>query len=258
LLDPLEGLIADGLIRTGASADRIPARFSPLLNRATDRVASVAPDASVYVYGSVATGVARVPESDVDLLTIGLPAERAAEISEQLSVEFADICRGVEIAHAMDSDFHGDGDEAYGGRVFLHHYCVHLAGPDLDRSTSEYHGDRRAARGFNGDIAQHAARWRHDLGTADPAPLGRRAARKTLLAVSGLVSIHDATWTTDREGAARRWQEVHPELSGGLDELLLWSAGQRAATDERVAHQLNTTIDRIVDQFETDIGLWRA
>jgi len=258
LIDPLEGLTADGLIRTGASADRIPARFSPLLNRAIDRVGSVAPDAALYLYGSVATGAARVPDSDVDLMTIGLPAEGAAEISEAMSIDFAQICRGVEIAHAMDADFDGDGDEAYGGRVFLHHYCVHLAGPNLDRSNSGYRGDRRAARGFNGDIAQHATRWRHDLGTADPAPLGRRAARKTLLAVSGLVSIHDGTWTTDREGAARRWQEVHPELSSDLEELLLWSAGQRAATDERVAHQLNTTIDRIVDHFETDIGLWRA
>ena len=258
MIDPLEGLTADGLIRTGASADRIPARFLPLLHRVVDRVASVAPDAAVYVYGSVATGVARVPASDVDLLTIGLTAERAAEIGEHMSVEFDDICRGVEIAHAFDSDFRGEGDEAYGGRVFLHHYCVLLAGPDLDRSGSGYRGDRRAARGFNGDIAQHAMRWRRDLGSTDSARLGRRAARKTLLAVSGLVSIHDGTWTTDRESAARRWHEVHPELAAGLEELLQWSAGRRAATDERLAHQLNTTIDRVVEQFETDIGLWRA
>jgi hypothetical protein len=38
----------------------------------------------------------------------------------------------------------------------------------------------------------HAARWRHALAAGDePRRLGRQLARKTLLAVAGLVSIHD-------------------------------------------------------------------
>jgi uncharacterized protein len=256
LLDPLEGLTADGMIRTGASPARIAPRFSPVLENTVERIGSIAPKTTVYVYGSVATGRARAPDSDVDLLTIGLLPERAAEISEQMSVEFVDICRRVEIAAATETDFHGDGDRAYGARVFLHHYCVRLAGTDLDRSNSDYRGDRRAARGLNGDIAQHAARWRWDLDSADSAQLSRRAARKALLAVSGLVSVHDKTWTTDREHAARRWQEVHPELSSGLEELLQWSTGRHPATSERLTHRLDTTIDQIVDQFATDVGLW--
>lgn len=84
----------------------------------------------------------------------------------------------------------------------------------------------------------------------------RQVARKTLLTVTGLVSVHDATWTTDRERAARRWQDVHPELADGLDELVAWSSWHDTATKRRLAHALDTTVDRIVHQFATDVGLW--
>lgn len=256
MLDPLEGLTPDGLIRTGARRDRIPGRFRPALDSIVERVRSAGATTSIYVYGSVATGVARSPESDVDLLAIGLPPERARQVARSSSAEFAELCRGVEIAVATEADFHGDGDAAYGGRLFLHHYCVHLAGPDLDRSVAGYPGDQRAARGLNGDIARHLDQWRRDVGIADPAELGRRVARKTLLAVAGLVSVHDGTWTTDRRTAARRWRRVHPPLGPGLDELVDWSAGTRQATPQRLASRLVTTVDAITEQFAADVGLW--
>lgn len=212
----------------------------------------------MYVYGSVATGLARAPGSDVDVLTIGLPTERAVAIGEEMSAAFADLCRGVEIAAADESDFEGEGDGAYGGRVFLHHYCVHLAGPDLDRATSPFPGDRRAARAFNGDIAQHMARWHRELDHVDPAHLGRRVARKTLLAVAGLVSVHDGGWTTDRERSVRRWQQVRPELADGLEELLGWASGQGTATTQSLEDRLKTTVHQIVHQFAADVGLWQT
>lgn len=254
--DPSEGLTVAGLIRTGASHAQIPDRFTNLLNAAVSRAQSDAPMASVYVYGSVATGTACSPESDVDLLTIGLRADRAATLGARLSAEFSQLCRGVEIAAGMVEDFEGVADEAYGGRVFLHHYCVHLAGPDLDRATSAFSGDQRAARGFNGDIAQLATRWQLDFESTDARKLGRIVARKSLLAVAGLVSVHDETWTTDREEASRRWGQIHPGLADGLHELLEWSALRSTPTTARLAHHLATTIDQIVGQFTADIGLW--
>lgn len=254
--DPAEGLTAAGLIRTGANAAQIPDRFSKLLNAAVRSVQVHSSAASIYVYGSVATGTARSPESDVDLLTIGLRADHAATIAARLSADSSQLCRGVEIAAGMAEDFEGAADEAYGGRVFLHHYCVHLGGPDRDRAITAFSGDQRAARGFNGDIEQHAARWRRDFDGADARQLGRTVARKSLLAVAGLVSVHDETWTTDRDEASHRWGQIHPELADGLDELLEWSALRSPATTVRLAHHLTTTIDQIVDQFAADIGLW--
>lgn len=120
-------MAADGTIRTGAHRDRVPAAFEPVL---ADAVASLGESrASLYVYGSVANGTVRPGSSDVDLLSIGLGD--AASIGQRLSARYADRCRDVEFAAATPADFVGDTDAAYGYRVFLRHYCVHLAGPDL-------------------------------------------------------------------------------------------------------------------------------
>lgn len=210
----------------------------------------------MYVYGSVATGQAQIPTSDIDLLTIQLPVDAANQISRVLSSRFNDLCRGVAIAVSTASDFVGDGDEKYGGRVFLHHYCVHLAGPERDRAVEDFPADARAVRGFNGDIALHARRWRHDLARVKPDVLGRRVARKTLLAVAGLVSIHDNTWSTDREHAARRWSQIEPDRADDLERLLAWSAERSRPTRSRVAKMLDDTIDLVVATFGEQIGFW--
>lgn len=256
--DPREGLELDGTIRTGAHADVIDDRFRPLLSSAVDRVHAIAPAASVYVYGSVATGRARSPDSDVDLLVVGLPESDGADIARTESARFGSLCRAVEVAVATPADFEGDADQAYGGRVFLHHYCVHLAGPDVDLATAPFPGDRRAARGFNGDIGEHLDRWRHELDDADPGELGRRLARKTLFATAGLVSVHDRTWTTDRRRAARRWGELHPHLRAGLDRLAAWAHRTTEADRAELRTRLDETVTPIVNQFDDHIGLWRS
>ena len=255
--DPLEGLSESGTIRTGADITHVAAAFRPVHQAATAAVRRSAPSASVYAYGSVVTGQARVGVSDVDLLTVGLPASDANVIGAQLSTRFAKVCRGVEIGAAHSGDFVGESDESYGNRVFLRHYCVLLEGPDVHRPKHDFAGDRRAARGFNGDIGRHARRWRTavDAGS-DSGPLAQRMARKSLLAVAGLVSIHDHTWTTDREASAARWGEIAPEHRAGLSQLVSWASTTPDAPIETVRDALDGTVETIVSAFSELIGLW--
>jgi uncharacterized protein len=256
--DPGEGVAADGTILTGADRDRVPAAFEPVLADATALAGEWG--ASLYVYGSVANGTVRQGSSDVDLLSVGLPDAAAAAAGQRLSARYAGLCRGVEIVGAETADLIGDTDSAYGFRVFLRHYCVHLAGPDPSAALPAFPADTRAARGFNGDIAWHCRRWRRELesGTTSADLLGVRAARKTLLAVAGLVSVRDRTWTTDRARAARRWGEIEPGLAAPLGVLLSW-----AAAESRPAHEdLQPALERdgivgvIVERFARLIGLW--
>jgi hypothetical protein len=198
-------------------------------------------------------------ESDVDLLTIGLPSARANEMADALSRRFSVVCRAVEVAAARLADFTGGSDAAYGGRVFLRHYCVHIAGPDHHSALPEFAADARAARGFNGDIAEHSRRWRLELEKGgNPVDLSRRLARKCLLAVAGPVSVHDDTWTTDRTTAAARWAEIEPAVAQDLQMLLAWSAGDSSADRESVAAALDGVVERVVNAFRTSIGLWES
>lgn len=253
--DPDEGVEADGTIRTGARRDRVPRLFEPVLAAAVDALSG---DASLYLYGSVATGTARPGVSDVDLLSIDLAD--AGRLSAHLSGLFADRCRAVEIAGARSGDFTGDSDEAYGNGVFLRHYCVHLAGPDRARDLPRFPADQRAARGFNGDIDDHLRRWRGQL-DSDPASagaIGVRAARKSLLAVAGMVSVHDGTWTTDRSVAVRRWSEIEPEVAPALAQLQAWAGGALHPGRDAVERALGDAgiVPLIVARFSSLVGLW--
>lgn len=260
--DPAEGISPTGMIVTGARRESVPQVFERVLSAVGDELWSVVGEVSLYVYGSVASGTARVGSSDVDFLTVGLPAARAKALGISMSDQFATLCRGVELAPAQPEDLVGDTDAVYGNRVFLRHYCVHLQGPDRQAGLPAFRADVRAARGFNGDIARHLRHWRAVVSDADQtaAMLGRRVARKTLLAVTGLVSVHDATWTTDREGAAQRWSVVDPPLSAHLAKLVAWSEGhlQPTATEVQDALAPDGVVDQVTRAFENSIGLWRT
>ena len=250
--DPFEGVDAAGMIVTGATRSAVPALFEPLL---TETIAAMPADVGLYIYGSVATGQATTKVSDVDLLTVGLPRSDAAALSSRLTSRYSDMCRAVEIGPAQLEDFVGDHDEAYGMRVFLRHYCVHLTGP-AQPVGPPFLADTHAARGFNGDIAQHAERWMQQLDDREPADLARAVARKTLLAVAGLVSIHDATWTTDRGTAATRWAAVEPTSADGMSLLTEWSQTTPNVTTADVRNALLTAVRHVVHHFDQRIGLW--
>lgn len=254
--DPHEGVTPDGTIRTRARRDRVPAIFEPVLSEAVALLG--ASEASLYVYGSVVTGSARPGSSDVDLLSIGL--QDAATIGGRLSALYADRCRGVEVAAASPADYVGDSDAAYGNRVFLRHYCVHLAGPDPSNALPPFPADARAARGFNGDLDRHLRRWQQALAakTDATAELGVRVARKTLLAVAGLVSVHDHIWTTDRSHAVRRWSEIEPGLVVALGRLHSWTEGTQVPSRGQLEEAIDDdgVVNAIVERFASLVGLW--
>jgi hypothetical protein len=246
--DPDEGMAADGTIVTGVRRDRVPAAFEPVLAAA---VAAVPDGVGLYVYGSVATGQARVGRSDVDLISLGLPDDDARRLGAALAERFPALCRGVEIGPVQPEHLAGNSDEAYGNRVFLRHYAVWVAGPSRPPE-SPYPADVRAARGFNGDIGAHARRW----AAAPDAGLARRVARKTLMAAASLVSVHDRTWTTDRHGAALRWAEIDPPAADGLAVLDRWTDDAAGATPDDVRAAVEGVVARVVTAFEETIGLW--
>lgn len=149
VLDPEEGLNPDGTIRTGVRRQRVPAEFEPAVLAVMEAFGELSDEcAELHLYGSVATGMAQLGTSDVDLVAIGVAERWAREIGAALSTRFATLCRGVEIGPGRPADFSGEDDAAYGNRVFLRHHCVPLAGPDVLRRVEPFHGDARAARGF--------------------------------------------------------------------------------------------------------------
>lgn len=251
--DPREGVDAEGFIVTGVSRDRVAPPFTAVVERAVSLFSEHADESGeLLLYGSVATGQARIGRSDVDLLVAGLEDTAARELAEILSREFAEVCRAVQVGVVAPGTAHSASDAAYGDRVFLRHFCAALAGPDLLRGDERYAADRAAARGFNGDIADRLRSWR-----AMP-PLAVSLAKKVLHASAGLHGILDRTWSTDRGYGAEAWGRRRPERSDDIRRILEWAEGARVSPDE---------IERVLDErgavaslardFADEIGLWR-
>jgi uncharacterized protein len=74
--------------------------------------------------------------------------------------------------------------------------------------------------------------------------------------VAGLVSIHDATWTTDRGLAAHRGAEIEPELGPAQHALLAWSDGLVLPDRQAMQNVLDITTPRITAAFARTIGPW--
>jgi uncharacterized protein len=229
--DPLEGVNAAGTIVTGAEAVRVPSAYAPLLREAVETLSQALGDAahSIYLYGSVATGQARPPRSDLDLIVVldtPLPAA-VRGVADDLSARNRHLVRevgisSVDLATLHRQDLVGDAE-----RCFLKHYTVHLAGPDLRGSYPVCEANARLAAGFNGDLRAVLRELRprladeRDLRERDA--LARKACRKVLMAAATLLSVREGGWSTDRGTAVELISRHAPGFEALAADALTWS-----------------------------------
>ncbi|HST65667.1 MAG TPA: nucleotidyltransferase domain-containing protein, partial [Mycobacteriales bacterium] len=190
--DPAEGVDADGYLVTGAASSRIPAAYEPVLaDCAATLVGTFGPRLDgLYLYGSVATGHAVPPASDVDLLalwasTVDPDAVRA--VAAALSTRHGAVVREVGLAQATPDSLRTEADQA-----FLKHYCIPLYGRDVRPSLPRFRPSRALADGFNDDLPPVVHRLRSTVESAPTAEARlvavRKAARRLLLATATIES----------------------------------------------------------------------
>ena len=219
--DPDEGLDTDGYLTTGVALDRIPPAYVAVV---ADCVAEIARALGatlhgLYLYGSVATGRARRPASDLDLLAVTLSAVDVSALEADLSARHRDIVREVGISHGTLAQVWADGAEGLGGRCFLKHYCVPLTGVDLRAELPACRTSREVADGFNGDLLAACRAWRS---TVDTPVTARNAARRLLRAAATLESVEHGGWSTDQGTGAELVARHHPEWTVTVRRALSW------------------------------------
>jgi uncharacterized protein len=207
--DPRERVDDDGVIVTGADADRVPARYAETLDDAVATLSCALGDTlhSVYLYGSVATGQASAPSSDIDLVVVlEHPApEVVAGVAAALSDRHRHLAREVSIGSVDLATLRRRDRTGHAERCFLKHYTVHLAGPDLRTTYPRCRATPQLAAGFNGDLRVVLDRVRARLLEEDDerqrGMLAAGACRKMLMAAATLLSVREGGWTTDRDAA---------------------------------------------------------
>jgi hypothetical protein len=227
--DPAEGVDADGYLVTGASLAAVPIGYQPVVVDCVDSLTAAFGDRldGLYLYGSVATGQARPPESDLDLLAVWTSTVDAGAVRSTvaaLSTRHSAVVREVGLAEATLESLNGEAD-----RCFVKHYCVPLAGRDLRATFPRCRPSRALADGFNDDLESVVHRLRSTVddarSAADRVAAARKAARRLLLAVATIESVSHATWSTDRATGAALLVQHHPEWTDVARRALDWSAG---------------------------------
>ncbi len=223
-LDPLEGIDADGFITTGADARRIPTGYRDVIADCA-RTAGKELGRSLYglyLYGSVATGQAVMPQSDIDLYAVVRSSEAiglCGQIAERLTMRHRRAVRDVGIArYTLDYV-----QQNVAERCFLKHYCVPIAGIDLRSGLAKCRPSAAIAREFIGDLS-------------------RVRPRGLLRSAAVLFSFATGGWSTARENgaeliakrapqyadAARHMLAETPVDDDTVDELRSWLTGQIA------------------------------
>jgi predicted nucleotidyltransferase len=242
--DPAEGVDAAGLIVTGAGLDRVPLAYRPVVADCTALIGDAFGRRlhGLYLYGSVATGQARTPDSDLDLLAVWAAPVDAAEVASvesALSDRHAAVVRDVSLATASLADVRADDRAGLGWRCFLRHYCVGLAGTDLRPALPPRRPSRAVADALNDDVGELLRAWRAELATTTSTAIARAAARRLLLVAATLESVEHGGWTTDRATAAALLAQHHPEWADVAAQALEWCADPGQPTTEDVERLLS-------------------
>lgn len=259
--DPDEGLDETGYITTGVDLAKVRAPFDAVLAEVSTRIRAALQQElhGLYLYGSVATGQAVPPGSDLDLLAV-VTTERAIDmchhLSEDLTNQYRSTVRDVAIGAGSLESFLAPTQAAKANRCFLKHYCVSIAGVDLRPDLPRCQPDKALAREFVGDLEGMIADFRQRLqGTTSPSDVEEVAAlvgRRLLMAAAVLYSITDRTWTTARTAGARMLTQHHPEYAEYASQALAWiGAPYRPA---RVARAIPGPSRRDVETVLNELG----
>ncbi|HSK23161.1 MAG TPA: hypothetical protein VK906_08300 [Egicoccus sp.] len=250
--DPDEGVTADGTITTGVRRGPLDPPYAEIV---ADAVAALRTGLggdlhSVHLYGSVATGQARPPASDLDLVALLLAPrpDDVTALAAELSARHGAVVSEVGIGVGDLDTLRRDDQVGAAERAFLKHYCRCVDGPDLAADYPPARASVALAVGFNGNLGDVLGAVRPRLEAAQDAAargtIATRAARKLLMSAATLLSAREGGWSTDRATAVDLVGRHAPDLHHLAVAALAWSDDTGPVPD--------VTIETILD----DLGGW--
>lgn len=238
------GIDADGFIETLDNAP-IQGAFSPVLENACIRLGDDATPLvhSVYVYGSVATGLAVPGRSDLDLSLIlnRTPSSSEKAVLEKIRLE---IEANYPVVTKVDFDIGSlediaSPDAGMAWRYWLKHHCRCILGVDLAAPILRFKPSRTLALAVNGNfrdvLADYAARIAASNSMALSQRLRREAARKAIRSTNILRGETDGDWPTTLEDHDARFCRLFPEKANDLRFFLDQSRNPSAPAADFIA-----------------------
>lgn len=246
------GVDKNGFIIIEVGLNKIKPAFKKILDKIKVEIINKFADEihSLYLYGSVATGKARIKSSDVDLLLVlhKRPTSKIKNevtkfqnyLTEEHSGTFRDV--GISLTHANKVK-----KDIYGWGCFIKHLCVCLAGENFGKNLPKFKPSKRVAKAFNGDIEKHIKTVLEQLkSTHNPQEVRAICSgtmRKIVRTGFCLVMEQEQAWTTDLKKSYEIFSKYYPKQLVGMKKALLLT-------------QKPTTNTKKLGKFLEDFGSW--
>lgn len=186
---------------------------------------------SIYLYGSVAEGQAKIGKSDLDITIVfnNKPEQVAAT---QLTMIQCELKKGHPVVSKIDFDcgvlqqvLHSDNKFSWG--YWLKHHCVCIYGEDLRDRFHPFKPSKEIAVAVNGDFLQVIKELLVQMQSSPDKntmlQLQRAAARKAIRSTNILRSKHDTDWPSTLEEYCIKFNTQYPAKAEIMDYLLATS-----------------------------------
>ncbi len=220
------GVDKDGFILTKAHPSKIKKPFSKIVTEVKAHLLAKSPDQihSIYVYGSVATGKAKLKTSDLDILVVFKRKQDPKPVenfSKTLSKNYKSFVREVGIAVSDTKEIAAD---KYGWGCFIKHLCVDIYGENLSKKLPKFKPSQKVALAFNGDcqkvIADALKKLSADLSKEEILKLCRSTMRKIVRTGFSQVMDREKSWTTDLKKSYLAFIKYHPDQKALMRQAL--------------------------------------
>ena len=216
-------------IKKEVSLEKVRKEYGVIVDEVTTKALALSERVhSIYLYGSVATGKAQSPTSDLDMLVVlheaadEVLAQKYDELAAEMSAVHVDVFREVGLGVTnLNEVLHGS--DPLGWRFFMTVLCVKLQGEDLYEKEKRFRPTTALAKELHSDMHHVLAGAVEKIRGASESVVKLKvhsAMKKIIRAGFGLVMERENYWTVDIEEMVELFCKHYPEQAEKMNEVL--------------------------------------
>ena len=216
-------------IKKEVALKKTPASYKPIVKEVKSELLKFSDKIySIYLYGSVATGKAKSPTSDLDLVVV-LKAKPTSKLKTQLkeletslSQKYQKIFREVGFAITYKNEVLR-GKEAFGWRFFLTILSVKIFGDNLFQKEMKFSPTNKLARNLHSDVDKNIEEAKKKIKSSndEEAKLQIKSIMKKIIRTAFSIVMQDENyWTTDLDEMTKIFTKHYPEKKQQINAVL--------------------------------------
>lgn len=216
-------------IKKEVALKKIPARYKSIVDDVKSQLLEFSDKIhSIYLYGSVATGKAKSPTSDLDLVVVlkEKPTSKfkseLKELEKSLSKKYQKAFREVGFAITYKNEVLR-GKEAFGWRFFLTILSVKIFGDNLFQKEMKFSPSRKLARNLHSDIEKNIEETKKKIKNAnsEEAKLQIKSIMKKIIRTAFSIVMEDENyWTTDLDEMTKIFTKFYSKKKQQINAVL--------------------------------------